>query len=869
MQSYENLSKSSRGGGSLVKLRKLFRVLALTMTLATIGAIIPATPAMAANPVISIYPNIGPVGTTVYIEGQDFTAGTARIRIDSPNATNEDTFTIPSGGDFAGVGFEIPNDLSGGEHDIYVWRSSLEYASYPFTVTPQLTDMDPDTGKVGDSIHLEGNGFVSTSAQIWFYWDDTHVSTITGSAVNSNGILSANVAVPASIRGDHQLYLEDRRNGNYQTESVIFTVESKLAVAPTSGGVGDTLTVTGTGFAGGAVSIFFDSTVVGTATVPISGATAGSFTATITVPQVGSGTHIIKAVDTEEIQTTFTLSQQITVTPNTPVSVGDNVTITGDGFAINQPVAISIDNIPVTITPIPYTTASGSFMVTFPVPATAKGAHTLSVKVGTGTPSTETITIKEKIVGELRPSNGPGGTVVKVSGTGFTPGQAAVNFDGVTIGTIIVDSYGSFTDATFTVPDSSSGAHAITIQGVAAPSFTIDPKMSLTPAAGVFNDVITVTGSGFGAQKTISVVIDGAYSLGTATSNSSGEFTATFTVPNLPKGSHTVKASDSESKSAETQLTINQQFTLGAATGKAGDRVSVLGTGFAANRQITLSFGGTAVTTEPAAINTDQYGSFSGYFTVPPAVAGAITISASDGANQAAGNFTNEATASLSVSTSSQNPGYVGLEVTVTGFGFKASSSVSVSFDSDTAATATGASNTQGSFSITFKVPAIAKGSHTIKVSDGITTKEFDFVMEGTAPAVPVLVTPATASKPQQPVAFTWNAVTDPSSVTYEFQLSQDATFATIIQEETGLTTPNFTLAEEPKLPSASGNTAYQWRVRAVDGAGNASAWSTTNTFSIGMVWPSWLIHVWYGLGILVALVLGLFFGRRMAYQSY
>jgi hypothetical protein len=548
--------------------------------------------------------------------------------------------------------------------------------------------------------------------------------------------------------------------------------------------------------------------------------------------------------------------------------VGAPLTITGSGFSANQAVTVKIDNVAVSITPVPYSTSSGTFTATFSVPATAKGAHTLSVQVGSGSASTTTITIKEKVT-DMTPTNGPGGTVVKVSGTGFAPGSATVTFDGESIGTITVESNGSFTNATFVVPESaSSGEHAVTIQGAAAPSFTIDPKLSLTPGAGVFNDTISITGSGFGAQKTITVIIDNTYSLTTATSDAQGNFTATFTVPNLPKGQHTVKASDSESKSAETQLTINQNFSIGVSTGKAGDKISLLGTGFAANRQVTLSFGGAAVTTDPATLSTDQYGSFSGFFTVPASVSGAITISASDGANSADASFTAQATASISAATSSQ-PGYVGMDVTASGTGFKASSAVGIYFDNNTTATAVGATNAQGTFSVDFKVPAVAKGNHTIRVSDGVTTKEFSFVMEGTAPPVPALLSPETASKASQPVTFNWNAVTDQSGVTYEFQLSQDASFATLILEQKSMTETTLTLPEDQKLPSASGEDAYKWRVRAIDGAGNASDWSSPYTFNIGTVWPSWLIHVWYGLGILVALVLGLWLGRRMAYQSY
>ena len=71
------------------------------------------------------------------------------------------------------------------------------------------------------------------------------------------------------------------------------------------------------------------------------------------------------------------------------------------------------------------------------------------------------------------------------------------------------------------------------------------------------------------------------------------------------------------------------------------------------------------------------------------------------------------------------------------------------------------------------------------------------------------------------------------------------------------------------KLKSAGSKTPYYWRVQATDAAGNVSEWSTVNTFTIGFLWPSWIIYVWGALAIVVALIFGLWFGRRMAYQSY
>jgi hypothetical protein len=345
-------------------------------------------------------------------------------------------------------------------------------------------------------------------------------------------------------------------------------------------------------------------------------------------------------------------------------------------------------------------------------------------------------------------------------------------------------------------------------------------------------------------------------------------------VPNLPKGQHEIKVSDSGEKTPTAQFTINQKFTVGGTTGKLGDKVSLLGTGFAANRQILVTFGGVSVSTEPATINTDQYGSFSGFFTVPALPAASYNVNITDGANTATGSLSTTLSAGLSPTTSNDIPGWVGIDITVKGDGFKASTPITVTVDNGTAAIASGTTNAQGSFQFTFKAPGaptLTKGTHTLKVGDGVTTQEFTFIMEGVAPASPLLAVPATASKPVQPVVFTWNPVSDTSGVKYEFQLSQDPTFnpSTLVLEQKDLTNTQLTLPVDQQLPAAGGKTPYQWRVRAIDAAGNAGPWSTANTFNIGFVWPNWIIHVWYGLGILVALILGLWLGRRMAYQSY
>ena len=526
-----------------MKFLKSFRILAIALTLATIGAVIPAVPVLAAT--IAITPNSGPAGTEVFVTAGDFTGGsptsTVYVRLDeyTTSGTLLETTTI---GEITteGVIVTIPEGTSGGEHLIWVVRSgaSADRASESFWVLPRLSSINPDNGKVGDTINVEGDGFVSEAPSVYFYWDEVRITSGIQSSspiVNADGELNnVRIAAPPSLRGEHELVAEDRKNENSRTDPMTFTVESKLTVSPASGGVGDTLTLTGTGFGGGAVSIFFDQQVLTTANVPTTGSNAGSFTQTITVPPTSAGSHTIKAVDTEEVSVTFNLSQQITVTPTTPLFVGDSITVNGSGFALNQPVTVTLDNLPITITPTPFTTPSGTFTTTFAVPAASKGDHVLRVQAGSGAASQATITIKEKITA-LAPTNGPGGTAVRVSGTGFTPGSATVNFDDVSIGSISVEANGSFTNATFNVPaNAASGPHTITIQGVTAPSFTVDPKLTLSPTSGVSGNTINVTGTGFGSQKTISFIIDNLYGLvvtpSPVVSDQSGNITASFCI---------------------------------------------------------------------------------------------------------------------------------------------------------------------------------------------------------------------------------------------------------------------------------------------------------------------------------------------------
>jgi len=115
----------------------------------------------------------------------------------------------------------------------------------------------------------------------------------------------------------------------------------------------------------------------------------GSFTATFTVNDTISGQHEFKATVPEvynlEASASITVGPEITLEPDTLV-VGNEVTISGRGFAASSSVSIIYDD--ETITSSPTTDTSGNFSYTFKVPQSGKPQHSLVAQDKTGNKAT-------------------------------------------------------------------------------------------------------------------------------------------------------------------------------------------------------------------------------------------------------------------------------------------------------------------------------------------------------------------------------------------------------------------------------------------------------------------------------------------------
>ena len=182
-----------------------------------------------------------------------------------------------------------------------------------------------------------------------------------------------------------------------------------------------------------------------------------------------------------------------------------------------------------------------------------------------------------------------------------------------------------------------AAAPAAHVGAAAAPTTTPTPtKAALMVTSGATTSrggIVTVTGSGFAANESITVTLSGITSTVTAKADGTGMLTATgFSVPySTATGAHTIMATGQTSKrSASAAITVQQltpSISLNATTEAPGATATVTGKGFGPQEQVTLSLNGEAISTT-APITTSN-GAFSANFTVPSSLLrGVNTISA-------------------------------------------------------------------------------------------------------------------------------------------------------------------------------------------------------------------------------------------------
>jgi hypothetical protein len=253
---------------------------------------------------IRLNPTSGTVGSQSTVSGSAFGASTlVTVNFENNQAV---TATTDANGSFT-VGFSIPNS-AGGTHTVTA-TDGTNIASDTFSTLARMT-LSPVKGQTGAQVTVTGTGFASgRTATIRFA--DTAVRNI---VADVNGGFSYTLVVPQLNAGNYTVTASDGVN----TATVAFIITASISMNTTSGYVGTSLTVTGSGFFG-TITILYDGTVVTTAMADANEA----FSATFNVPVSIHGNHIITVSDgTTQLRTTFTMDSTPPLAPSL-LSPGD------------------------------------------------------------------------------------------------------------------------------------------------------------------------------------------------------------------------------------------------------------------------------------------------------------------------------------------------------------------------------------------------------------------------------------------------------------------------------------------------------------------------------------------------------------------
>jgi hypothetical protein len=506
--------------------------------------------------------------------------------------------------------------------------------------------------------------------------------------------------------------------------------------------------------------------------------------------------------------------------------------------------------------------------ISFEAPETFRGPHSVTVESPFATIAlSSSFSIIPAIY--ISPDSGPGGTTVTILGTGFAPYESVqAAYDSIAVTqTISANRSGSWTGQ-FISPNSPAGYHYVTAYGnftspneVNYRTFTVTPTVRINPASGCVGTQVTVSGTGFGSlEPGIKVTFGDQVVRSGIASQGDGSWNTTFMVPPSSRNDYIVNATGNSTTSVgwpNAVFTVMASAFINPSTAFVGDKINIIGKGFANNEQgITITYDGRTIGNTLVA---DSTGNWVASIEVPPDVNGTHVLDAfgsiTTSLNCAGTTLTVKAKVAL-------NPdgGNVGDVVAVTGSGFKGQKPAAITYG-NTPIVSDISTDARGSFSTSFKAPGGRSGQIEVGASDQGGAKATSvFSMETIPPPVPLLFYPTNGETVgiigSSQVDFEWTQVFDPSGVYYTLEVSAHPSFSPILIRISDLTSPQYELAKGEALPYGQ----YYWRVRAIDGASNASAW--TNPFLVKVSYMTFETFIIIVAALIIIIVLALVLPR-------
>ena len=296
---------------------------------------------------------------------------------------------------------------------------------------------------------------------------------------------------------------------------------------------------------------------------------------------------------------------------------------------------------------------SGDFAINFTIPEGYAGYYELRAYVHPDTVDTY-FTVKPGLT--VSPERGPVGTNITVEGRGFARNEQGielgyyVNGNYETVGSNFTANARGSWETKLQIPFSARGEHKLDAEGIESrlyevedAIFTVTAEISIDKSSGIVGDKITMTASRFAPnEQATKILFDGEAAATDIKVNSKGEWEASFEVPELPSGQHTVTAEGQRTRKedlGDLSFEIESSIMLSPDKGHVGMNLTVIGRGFAADEDVDIMYDGT----QTATTETNDKGSFQVSFPAPESKYGEQRVAAGySGGNAASAIFTME-----------------------------------------------------------------------------------------------------------------------------------------------------------------------------------------------------------------------------------
>jgi len=332
--------------------------------------------------------------------------------------------------------------------------------------------LSPSSGVPGEEATVRGYNLTADEwVDIYYYLNGDREWVDDVETAGDGDFRGVTFIVPESCTGAHDVRVY--RGTSLQAVEE-FTVEPGLIVDPEEGPVGTTVTVEGRGFAEDEEDIELRYYINGDYEVIEDDITAneyGSWETSFQIPPSTKGSHRIDARGDEsrlsEVEdATFEVTPGISIDESSG-SVGDNITMTGSGFAVDErDIKILFDGEAV-VTDI-RADDTGYWEESFEVPEMPTGEYSVTAD-GERTQKEDinelSFEIEPGIV--LSPDEGHVGMNLTAAGRGFAANEDVdIMYEGSQVETAETNDKGSF-DASFLVPESKYGARQVKAEDAA------------------------------------------------------------------------------------------------------------------------------------------------------------------------------------------------------------------------------------------------------------------------------------------------------------------------------------------------------------------------------------------------------------------